>query len=114
MLLAIEQHGIDVFSEMEKMFGRKAELAVPEQVLEELRSMEGKKTEKPARIAAGEIERHKVKTVHIDAANADDALAKMSKEGYAIASNDAALRKRIKGFGGKVIYLRQLRFLEQG
>ena len=114
MLLAIGQHGIDVFLEVEKMFGEKAELAVPEQVLEELRSMEGKKTGKFARIAADEIKRHKVKTMDVKAANADEALAKMSRERYAIATNDAALRKRIKGFGGKVIYLRQLRFLEQG
>ena len=50
--------------------------------------------------------------MQIEAGNADNALEKMAKQGFYVASNDAVLRKRIKGFGGKVIYLRQSRFLE--
>ena len=50
----------------------------------------------------------------VDASNADSAIAKMAMEGCFAASNDAILRKRINGFAGKVIYLRQRRFLEIG
>ena len=64
-------------------------------------------------IALEEIERHKAKVIEIDAENADNALEKMAKEGYIVASNDKVLRKRIKGFGGPVIYLRQSRFLKK-
>ena len=110
MLMAIGQHGIDIFLEVEKMFGKKAEYAIPEQAMQELQTI---KEKKPARIALEEIKKHQVKTMQVNAPNADQALSKMATEGYTIATNDAALRKRIKGFGGKVIYLRQLRFLEQ-
>jgi len=114
MLLAIGQLKVDVFSEVEKKFGKEIMLAIPKQVLEELeRFKTGNETmKKDTGIALEEIERHKVEKIQVEAGNADNALEKMAKEGFYVASNDAVLRKRIKGFGGKVIYLRQSRFLE--
>lgn len=116
MLLAIQQLHIDVFSETKKMFGAKAELLIPKQVFEELRNMTGKGEgiKRAVLIALEEIERYGVKIVDVDASNADSAIAKMAMEGCFACSNDAVLRKRIKGFAGKVIYLRQRRFLEIG
>jgi len=67
---------------------------------------------KDTRIALEEIRQHKVEKKQVEAENADNALVKMAKQGFYVASNDAVLRKRIKDFGGKVIYLRQSRFLE--
>lgn len=114
MLLAIRQLRVDVFSEVEKMFGKNVEFAVPEQVLAELKglALEGKEMGKSVGMALDEIGRHCVEKKLIGAPDADAALAKMAKQGFIVASNDAGLRKRIKGFGGKVIYLRQSRFLE--
>lgn len=114
MLLAIRQLKVDVFSEVEKRFGKSVEFAVPEQVLAELKglSLEGKEMGRAVGIALNEIERHCVEKKRVEAPDADAALAKMAKQGFVVASNDAALRKRIKGFGGKVMYLRQSRFLE--
>ena len=116
MLLAIAQHKIDVFSEAEKMFGKEAEYVVPEKVFFELKSLAEKnsKMKKDVEIGLNELKRHDVKVVEVAANNADEALANMAQEGYFVATNDASLRKRIKGFGGKVIYLRQLRFFELG
>ena len=115
MLLAIQQLHIDVFSETKKMFGAKAELLIPKQVFEELRNIDkGEGVKRAVRIALDEIERCGVKIVDVDASNADSAIAKMAMEGCFAASNDAILRKRIKSFAGKVIYLRQRRFLEIG
>jgi len=111
MLLAIQQLGVDVFAEIERLFGKNAEIALPKQVLAELKELAEKGKGK---IGLQEIERHGVKIEEIDAGNADEALLNMSKQGYLVASNDAVLRKRIKGFGGKVIYLRQRNFLEIG
>lgn len=114
MLLAIGQLKVDVFSEVEKKFGKKIMLAIPKQVLEELEKFKtgNEKMKKDTGIALEEIERHKVEKKQVEAGNADNALEEMAKQGFFVASNDAVLRKRIKGFGGKVIYLRQSRFLE--
>ena len=67
---------------------------------------------KDTRIALEEIRQHKVEKKQVEAGDADSALEEMAKQGFFVASNDAVLRKRIKDFGGKVIYLRQSRFLE--
>ena len=114
MLLAIGQLKVDVFFEVEKKFGKEIMLAIPKQVLEELEKFKtGNETMKRnTGIALEEIERHKVEKIQVEAGNADNALEEMAKQGFYVASNDAVLRKRIKGFGGKVIYLRQSRFLE--
>jgi len=114
MLLAIGQLKVDVFSMVEKKFGKETELAIPKQVLQELEGFKtgNERMKKDTEIALEEIERHNVEKRQVEAGNADSALAEMSKQGFFVASNDAVLRKRIKGFGGKVIYLRQSRFLE--
>jgi len=113
MLLSIGELGVDVFLQLEKMLGKSAEIAMPEQVVEELKKLECEKVQKENVIAMEETKRHKVKVVQMEARNADTALEKMAKQGYMIATNDKALRKRIKGFGGTVIYLRQGRFLKK-
>ena len=114
MLLAIGQLKVDVFSEVEKKFGKETELAIPKQVLQELESFKtgNERMKRNAGIALEEIEAHNVEKKQVEAGDADSALAEMAKQGFFVASNDAVLRKRIKGFGGKVIYLRQSRFLE--
>lgn len=114
MLLAIKQLKVDVFFELETMFGKKTEFLIPKQVFKEIQEMKkrGKTLEKAAEIALEEIERHQVSIVEIEAKNADNALENMAKQGCFVASNDAALRKRIKGFGERVIYLRQGHFLK--
>jgi rRNA-processing protein FCF1 len=116
MLLAIPEHKVDVFSEAEKMFGKTAELVVPEKVVLELKSLsgQGRKMEKGVEMVFSEIKRHSVREIQASGENADKVLENLAKEGYFVATNDAALRKRIKGFAGKVIYLRQLRFFELG
>ena len=115
MLLAIRQLKVDVFSGVAEMFGEKAELVVPKQVLGELESLkkEGQSKAKAVDVAMAEIKGHRVKALEAEGTGADDALAFLAEQGYFVASNDAALRKRIKGFGGKVIYLRQSRFLKK-
>ena len=114
MLLAIGQLKVDVFSMVEKKFGKATGLAIPKQVLQELERFKtgNERMKKNAGMALEEIERHKVEKKLVEAGNADNALEEMAKQGFFVASNDAVLRKRIKGFGGKVIYLRQSRFLE--
>ena len=114
MLLAIAQLKVDVVSEAKEMFGSKAKLAVPKQVLKELEEI-GKRDSKMGKnveIAMEVMKANSIEAIEIEAFNADQALEEMAKQGYAIATNDSALRKRIKGFAGKVIYLRQRHFLK--
>ncbi len=113
MLLAIGQLKVDAVSEARKKFGANARLVVPKQVLDELKELEkgGEKVRKAVKIAFEQAESN-LEKVYVEAENADGALAKMAERGFLVATNDAELRKRIKGFGGKVIYLRQRHFLE--
>jgi rRNA-processing protein FCF1 len=116
MVLAIGQLKVDVFSEARKMFGEKADFLVPGQVASELRALAEKELplKKAVGIAQEQIASNKVKTEEVEAADADEALVELAKSGCFVATNDAVLRKRIKGFGGKVIYLRQGHFLKTG
>ena len=113
MLIAIQAHGVDVFSDARGIFGGKAKFVVPEQVVRELDKLEkkGKKLEKAVAIARASLRGNNVKVVRVEAENADSALAGLAKQGYCIATADRALGKKIKAFGGAVIYLRQRRFL---
>lgn len=115
MLLAVGQLKVDVFSEAKKMLGS-AEFAVPEQVEGELQDLAGKglSLKKAVGIALKEMEANNVEVERVEAENADQALEKMARQGCFVATNDSRLRKRIKGFGGKVIYLRQGHFLKTG
>lgn len=114
MLLAIQALGADVFGEARKMFGSGVEFFVPTQVFMELGRLEkkGVKMKKAVAVAREAISKNGVKNTATDAESADSALLRLSVQGYCIATNDRALRKKIKGFGGTVIYLRQRKFLE--
>ncbi len=116
MLLAIYQLKVDVFGQARKLFGGNAKLVITEQIFTELAGLfETNSTmQKPIGIAYSQIEKNKVGIEIVKAGTADQSLEEMAKKGCFVATNDAVLRKRIKGFGGKVIYLRQGRFLEIG
>lgn len=112
MLLEIGRNKIDVFSELKKMFG-KAEFIVPEQVVSELKMLEGRKGKgkMQAGIALMVLDANKAERKKVEAKNADSALLKLAKQGFVVATNDAGLRKSIKNVAGSVIYLRKGAFL---
>jgi len=114
MLLAIQALGVDVFGDARKMFGPGANFFAPTQVFEELGRIEkrGIKMKKAVSVAREAIAKNSLKKVPVEAENADSALLRLSGQGYCIATNDRELRKKIKSFGGTVIYLRQRKFLE--
>ncbi|MCX6798779.1 MAG: hypothetical protein NTW59_01630 [Candidatus Diapherotrites archaeon] len=117
MLLAIQQFGIDVFAEVKKMFGAKIALVAPEQVLWELAALEkkGLKMRKAVAVAKIALEKNNVKKISFAAAGAaDEALMGLARQGWVVATNDSALRKKIKGFGGAIIYIRQRKFIVGG
>lgn len=112
MLLAIEQFKLHLKEEIDRVLPR-AELAVPDQVIEELGKLafKSKALEKQVKIALAFLKAEKVKTLKWREINADKALLGLSKNGFIIATNDKELRKSIKKNSGKCLILRKKKYL---
>lgn len=95
----------------EKLECEKTEFFVAKGVLEELKKLGVKKTlGKRAKLAEKMLEKNGAKIIKMGG-NVDEALLKKSRD-YWIATNDGALKKKIKSFGGKTIYIRKRAFIE--
>lgn len=115
MLLAIEEFKTDVFDEIKKMFGeKKVSFCITESVEKELNELEkkNKRRKRQVSIAKELLEKNDVKVIKTNALKADDSLLEIAGIGVIVASNDKELRKRIKAFGRKNIYLRKKKFIE--
>lgn len=112
MLFAQEQFKVRIVEEIQGIL-HNAKIFVPMQVLEELEKLEGKskRLEKQARIARQVLKEEKIGKIKVFAENADKALLLLSKKGFIIATNDKALRKKIKESNGKCITLRKKKYL---
>ena len=114
MLLNIKRFKIDVFAEAKKMLGE-VEFIVPQQVVYELEAL-GKKSmkiRKEAAIARELMDKNGVKVKKNSFSSADEALKKLALEAV-VATNDKALKDAVKELGGKVLELRQRKYLEFG
>lgn len=113
MLLEIETRKIDVFEETRKLLGN-VNFFITDAVEKELERLmkKGGKKGKAARIAKELLKKKGVKRIKTLAENADDSVVEAAKKGMLVAGNDRELRKRIKAFGGKNIYLRKKKFIE--
>ncbi|MCX8190331.1 MAG: PIN domain-containing protein [Candidatus Diapherotrites archaeon] len=108
ILYSIEKK-VDLFDELTKSFGL-CEIFVPQSVINEIRKIaksKGAETSvaKRAKIAVKILEHKNIKVVMLSK-NADKDLARLSKKGFLVATHDQRLKKLIKSYGGKVIYLR--------
>ena len=114
MLLAITQFKVDVFSLIKEKLGGKTEFFATKGILEELNkiSKEGEKQRREIELVKELMEKNKVELTAVDVKNTDDGLVELSKKGFYVASNDKALRKRIKSLGGQNIYLRRKKLVE--
>ena len=114
ILIAIEQKKADVFSMARQLFGERVQFGVTRQVLQELHELQGrgKTMQREVKIALMALRKEKAKVIRVEAGNADDSLVEAAGKGYCIASNDRALRKRIKGFGAAIIYLSKEKLLK--
>ena len=112
MLLYITAHRVDVFEELKKMFAN-VEFIVPQSVISELERIRraNKTRAKQVNVAMKLMELNDVKVLELSN-DADKDLLELAKQGIMVATNDKELKKLIKGFGGKVIYLRKKKLLE--
>lgn len=107
-LMAIPQFKIDVFSQL-----RGNEIFVLDSVITELKKI-SKGTGKnsvAARIALELLKRKDLKILKSKEEDTDLSLLAYSKRGYLIATQDKVLRDKLKKGGGKVIYIRQKKYV---
>jgi len=110
ILFSISQYKIDIFDEIERLLG-KTNFVITEAIDAELDKL-SKKNKKEVNIAREVIAKKNVKKVKTESKIADTSLVELAKQGYIIATADKALKKRIKDYGGTLIYLRQKKYLE--
>ena len=113
MLLAITQFKTDVVGQVKELLGQNAKLFVTGNVMKELEviASERIKQEKDIKIIKEILEKNGVNTVEV-AGNTDDGLLELAGRDFLVATNDKALRKRIKSIGRKIIYLRKKKLIE--
>lgn len=113
MLLSIGELKIDVFEEISKKLG-KTQFFVIEPVQKELLklSKQGKKLCLNAEIADRLLKLNHAKILKVEEKNADRALEKLSQKGVIIATNDRELRKKIQAKSGRIILIKQKKFIE--
>lgn len=116
-LLVPIRFGVDIFTEAERALNQLVEPTVSTGVLRELESLKeesgprfqrelGFAMSLTSRCVVVEDEPHEGETV-------DDHLVRLASEGgYVAATNDSELRKRLRRSGVKVLYMRQMRYLE--
>jgi rRNA-processing protein FCF1 len=112
MLLNIARFKVDFFNEAKKLIG-KADFVLPNQIVEELQKLALKKGKigVEAKIALQILAKKGIKTRQINDLSADDALLKLAEQ-CIIATNDRKLMASVKRIGGKVLFLRQRKFLQ--
>ena len=104
------------FEEIEDVAGTPCNFLMVRQSIVELKRMKNKY----AKVGLGFIDAGKIKVVSAAGRTADDAITALLKnarqkkeiEKFAVATNDAKLRKKLKALGVKVIYLRARKHLE--
>ena len=116
-LLIPGQHGVDIFSELDRVLEVNYRLVTLKGVVEELKRIaESKETKRrdrvAARIALKLLERVEVLD-YGEGMDVDDAITKYAlEEGAIVCTVDKELRKKLNRLGVPIVYLRELSHLE--
>jgi rRNA-processing protein FCF1 len=110
-LLTMVRHRIHGFEEMKEK--GKAEFYTLSAVIGEMESLgrSDKKIRRETDLVKQILKNNDVKVLESYMPNVDNEMVERSKE-YVIATNDKALREKIKSFGGKTVYIRSLTYIE--
>ena len=115
-LLIPGQFHVDIFAEIERICTFPYRLAVIDLTLHELLALTQKgtgKDKKAAKLALNLIQAKKIATIKIEKLkNTDLALVALADQCHIIATQDRALRAKIKDKQAKVIILRQKQYLQ--
>ena len=115
-LLIPGQFKVDIFSEIKRIMDDSYELCIVKQTLMELNKLviEGKVVDRfAAKLAIVLIRQKDLKILRsfIQRKSADDAIVAISDKNTLVATQDKALRTRVRGKGGKIIGMRQKKYL---
>ncbi len=111
-LLSIEELKIDIFEELRGL--GYAEFIIPRAVFDEIKKLSegGRRVSVASRVALRFAE--KMRVVDSPLENADDSVIYTAKtEGAAVFTNDRDLRKKARSAGIPVIYIRNLKILNE-
>ena len=108
------QFNVDIFEEIDRIMEEDYELITLNKVVEELKRMKKGKDAIAAKIGLELIEKKNVKVINTDEKKVDNAIVELADENTIVATNDKALRKKIKNKNLKVLYLRSKKRLEMG
>lgn len=89
------------------------EMFVLESIIYEIEKITKRRTKESslAKLALNYIKRKGLKILKSKEKDTDLSLLKYSKKGYAIATQDKILKNKLKKEGGKVIYIRQKKYV---
>jgi len=107
---------IDFIDEVKNLIEEPLEFLVPGSVVRELKriSKSKGKDSKYAKIALDLIKQKDIKIIKSKGKNTDEAILNLADENSIIATNDIELRKKLKTFKAKTIYLRAKKHLAIG
>jgi rRNA-processing protein FCF1 len=112
-LMVPSQFKVDIFGEINRLLDVKYDFFVPDKVLAELKALTKKGGQKEKKMARIGLELAKnMKVLGVKGADTDEAIISMVDKDTVVCTNDKLLREKIRERGGKVIFLRQRKFLE--
>jgi hypothetical protein len=116
ILLSVIRFRLSLTEEIKKIVGESFEMFVPNPVVHELKKISSKKTQssKYAKLALKLINSKNIKILSSEEVNADKAIIKSVDNDTIVATDDKELRKKLKTFGTKTIYLRAKKHLAIG
>lgn len=117
-LLIPGMFGVDIFSEIQRVYPFKSEFAIMRPTLDELTALAQSRNRDgaAAKLGVGLIKAKNINTLPTAVKHADDAIVaaaeKLKKQGAClVATQDAKLRARLKKAGIRAIILRQKKYL---
>ena len=111
ILLSIHENRARVLDDICARVGS-VDFFVTSSVLRELELLEKKGKKCGVAVVRAVLKAKNVRELRNGCENADDCLAEKASAGYIVATSDSQLKKRIKGFGGRIIYLKKGKLIE--
>lgn len=114
-LLVPGQFNVDIFSEFGRLFGENNESFIIDKTKKEMRDIleKGGRDRKAANVAFSLLDSKKIKELPSGEEYVDDAIVSICRKegGYAVATNDSELKKRLRQIDVDVIELKQKKYL---
>ncbi len=114
MLLVPTQFNVNIFEEIEKIVEGQYQLIVLDSIIKELEKIAGtqKKDSSAAKVALQLIKNRNIRVIKAHEKSTDKSIIEMVDDDTIVATNDKALKERLKKRNVKIIYLKSKKYLE--